>query len=62
MSSEITNAIIDEHIKKFKIEVDKLPIQINEALNKKERQQILKRHSNFERIVKLLYALKEYDD
>jgi hypothetical protein len=62
MSSEITNSIIDEHIKKFKIEIDKLPAQLEEALNKKERQQIMKRHTSCERIVKLLYALKEYDD
>jgi ribosomal protein S2 len=58
----LTNETINSYIETLKGETSTLNDDLEIALNKKERAQILRRHTNLERIIKLLYSLKAYNE
>ena len=58
----ISNDTINNYIETLKADTQDLHNELEMALNKKERSQILRRHTNLERIIKLLYSLKEYSE
>lgn len=62
MLMTLTNSIINEYIETLQAETQNLHAELENALNKKERSQILRVHTNIERIIKLLYTLRSYDE
>ena len=59
--TELTNVEIDNMIRKLNTQTSKLDADLDECLEKKERNAVLKRHGYLDRVVKLLYLLKDYD-
>ena len=53
---------INSYIETLQGETGDLKESLENALDKRERTQILKRHGIIERTIKLLYALKEYNE
>jgi hypothetical protein len=58
----LSNETIKDYIETMKGETEGLQEKLELALNKKERMAILRKNGNLERIIKLLYSLKEYDE
>jgi hypothetical protein len=57
----LTNNQIDSFIQLLQADTEKLDSELDDSLDKKERNAVFKRHGFLERTIKLLYLLKQYD-
>ena len=58
----LTNSQLDTYIQTFTQQSSRFEAELADTADKKERAVVFKRHGYLERVIKLFYLLKTYDD